>query len=273
MSSIAALNGLYRRENPDGRQKIRKIFTIIIFALGFVLALEIIFHLIISPRLRLARVEISADRSLSLSDEAILDLAGLSGDEFFFKIDETLIEQRIERFAPVKSATAKKVFPNALLISVEQRIPLAICLVEIDGNTVPLTIDEDGVVFQIGASVRNYDLPVISGLTFTRIELGQRINNGLLGFLRDLRELETAAPTLFNLISEVKFVKKNRTTFEVLLYPRDYRVKVRIGARIHADLVRNMLLVLDVFEGQGTLENLAEIDLRTDAPMVTFKEE
>ena len=37
--------------------------------------------------------------------------------------------------------------------------------------------------------------------------------------------------------------------------------------------MKDILLVLDVFAGQGVIEDLAEIDFRTDAPMVKFKEE
>ena len=273
MSSIAMLNGLYPRETPEGGQQIRRLFSLIIATLALILLLELVFHLVVSPRLRLTKVEIAVDRALSLSDSEILQLAEIKGDEFFFSIDEALISQRIESFAPVKSATVEKVFPNTLRIGVEQRTALVICLAEVDGKTVPLAIDADGVVFQIGASVENLELPVLSGLTFNTVELGQRVNRGLLGFFRDLRELEETDSALFSLISEVKFVKKNRTTFEVLLFPRDYRVRVRIGQRISAGLVKDILLVLDVFAGQGIIEDLAEIDFRTDAPLVTFKEE
>ena len=273
MSSIAMLNGLYRREAPQGGQRVRRLFSLIIGALGLILLLEIAFHLVVSPRLRLTKVEITVDRALSLSNAEILQLADIKGDEFFFSIDESLIAQRIESFAPVKSATVEKVFPNTLRIGVEQRKALAICLADVDGKTVPLAIDADGVVFQIGASVENLELPVLSGLTFNKVELGQRVSRGLLGFFRDLHDLEVSEPALFSLISEVKFVKKNRTTFEVLLFPRDYRVKVRIGQRISAGLVKDILLVLDVFAGQGIIEDLAEIDFRTDAPLVTFKED
>ena len=273
MSTITLLNGLYRRENPVQTFRMRRIFAVLIAVLALTLVLELIFHLVISPRLRLTKVEISADRGLLLSDAGILKLAGISGDEYFFAIDEVEVRARITAYAPIKSATVKKIFPNALKISLEQRTPLAICLAVVDGRTVPVALDEEGVVFQIGATVRNLDMPVLSGLTFNRVELGQRVNRALLGYLEDLRKLEMSSLVLLNLISEIKFVTKNRSTFEVLLYPRDYRVAIRTGPRINADMVREMLLVLDVFDNQGVIQNLAEIDFRTDVPMVRFKEE
>jgi cell division protein FtsQ len=273
MSSIALLSGLYRRDDPDNRQRIRRIFIFIIGGLVTILALEFIFHLVISPRLTITRVEIAADRGLNLSDSDILALAGIGGENYFYSIDEAAIAERIAAYPPVLSAAVEKIFPNSLKISVKQRSPLVICLVEAGGETVPLVLDDEGVVFQIGASVQQGDLPVISGLTFAEIELGQRVHRSLVGFLKDLSKVKDASPILFSLISEVKFVTKNRTNFEVLLYPRDYRTVVRIGPHIDIALLKEILLVLDVFKSQGVDEGLAEIDFRTDSPMVRFREE
>jgi len=273
MSSIALLSSLYNRRKTDPEQKIRRIFAILIAVLAVILIAEILFHFVVSPKLKLTRVEIVGDGELSLSDAAILKLAGLNGDETFFGVDAEEIAKRISSFAPFRSAAVEKVFPNTLIIEVEQREPLGLSLTPVDGRTVPIMLDEDGVVFQIGKSVTAFDLPAFSGFTFADVELGQRVNPALLGFFRDLQDLKGEAPALFNLISELKFVKKNRAGFEVLLYPRDYRVAVRLGSRISVDTMRKILLVLDVFAKQGTLSAIEEIDFRTDAPLVRFKEE
>ena len=272
MSSIALLSGIYRRENPDSKRKIKRLFLFIILGLTVILILELLFHLVISPRLTISRIEIVAGRGLDLTDAEILELAGVGSDSYFYAVDEAEVAENLMAYAPILSATVVKVFPNSMKIAVTQRRPLAICLTEVDGETVPLVLDPEGVVFQIGVSVQNLDLPVISGLTFREIELGQRIHRSLVGFLEDLDALRASSPLLFSLISEVKFVTKNRSSFEVLLYPRDYRVMIRIGTGIDADTIKEILLVLDVFKSQGVLENLAEIDFRTDSPMVRFRE-
>ena len=273
MSSIALLSGLYNREKINPRKKIRLFFSILIAVLAIILVIEIIFHFVISPRLRLSRVEIVAEAGVTLSNTAILKLAGLEGNETFFGVDESGIEERIAAFAPVKSVTVEKVFPNTLKIGIKEREPLGLSLAEVGGRSVPIMLDEEGVVFQIGASVSEFDLPALSGFTFSEVELGQQVNRALLGFFYDLHTLKNASLPLFNLISELKFVKKDRAGFEVLLYPRDYRVAVRIGSRISVDIMRKILLVLDVFTNQGIMETIAEIDFRTDTPLVRFKEE
>lgn len=273
MSSIALLSGLYNREKVKPKQKIRLVFSILIAILALILIAEIIFHFVISPRLRLSKIEIVAGDGLTLSNNAILKLAGLQGDETFFAVDESEIAGRIGAFAPVKSATVERVFPNTLKIWITEREPLGISLLVVNGRSVPIMLDEEGVVFQIGATVSELDFPVLSGFTFTEVELGQRVNRGLLGFFQGLYELKRTSPALFSLISELKFEKRERAGFEVLLYPRDYRVAVRIGSQIDADIMRKILLVLDVFANQGVISTIEEIDFRTETPLVRFKEE
>ncbi len=273
MSSIALLSGLYNREKVKPRQKIRLIFSLLIAVLALILVIEIIFHFVISPRLRLSRVEIVAEEGLTLTNAAILKLAGLNGDETFFAVDEAGIAERIAAFAPVKSVTVERMFPNTLKIGIIEREPLGISLSVVNGRSVPIMLDEEGVVFQIGASVSEFDLPALSGFTFSEVELGQRVNRALIGFFQDLHTLKSTSGALFHLISELKFVKKDRAGFEVLLYPRDYRVAVRIGSRVDVEIMRKILLVLDVFANQGIIGTIEEIDFRTDTPLVRFKEE
>ena len=273
MSSIALLSGLYNREKTKPKEKLRLIFSILIAVLAVILAAEIVFHFVISPRLRLSKVEITAGEGVSLSNAEILKLAGLKGDETFFAVDEAVIAERIGAFAPVRSVTVERVFPNMLKIGITEREPLGISLLEVDGRSVPVILDEEGVVFQIGSSVSMFDLPVLSGFTFKDVELGQRVNRALLSFFQDLHSLRSSSEALYSLISELEFVKKERAGFEVLLFPRDYRVAVRIGSQIDVDIMRRILLVLDVFATQGTISTIEEIDFRTGTPLVRFKEE
>ncbi|MBN1686543.1 MAG: FtsQ-type POTRA domain-containing protein [Spirochaetales bacterium] len=273
MSSIAVLNGLYSRRQAEPGGRIRRLFLILIAVLFVILLMEIVFHFVISPRLRLTKVEISAGGALALTDETIIRLAGLKGGETFFEVNEEEISGRIASFAPVKSVQVEKVFPNTLKIHIQQREPLAVSLSEVEGRSVPIILDEEGVVFQIGSSVSDFDLPALSGFTFENIELGQRVNRALTGFFENLKKLKNDSPALYNLISELKFVKKDRAGFEVVLFPRDYRVAVRIGSRINVDIMRKILLVLDVFSNQGMITSIEEIDFRTETPLVRFKEE
>ncbi|MFP4617903.1 MAG: cell division protein FtsQ, partial [Spirochaetaceae bacterium] len=83
-------------------------------------------------------------------------------------------------------------------------------------------------------------------------------------FLEDLEELKGDSPSLYRLISEVKFVKNNSTEYDVILYPSHYRVRVRIGPSIDKKLLTYVMLVLDVLSGRGMEDEVVEVDFRTD---------
>lgn len=272
MSSTAVLGAMYASEDRRSNNRLRRVFVIVIAALSLILIMQIVFHLVVAPRMRIRNVEIVSDRHLSLTDEDVLSIAGLKGTTYLFAVDEAAIADRLESYPAIRSVTVRRSFPNTLLINIRRRVPLVISLVEIDGGSVPIVMDRRGVVFEIGTSVTQHDLPVISGLRFADVRLGQRANNALLGFFADLDELRSDDPRLFNLISECKFITKNRAGYEVLLFLHDYPVKVRIGSSIDADLLKRIVLVLDVFKTEGITEQVDEIDLRTDEVVTTFKE-
>ena len=65
-------------------------------------------------------------------------------------------------------------------------------------------------------------------------------------------------------ISECRIIRKDNDDFEVLMYPQNYSIPVRVGSRIDKDLFTYILLVLDVARSQGMSDYLEELDFRTD---------
>lgn len=272
MSSIALIGRTYRQPGASNagtageRERSNRAsmaFRVIIVVLATMLAGELVFHLIVAPRLMIRQVDIVSDAELRLDDASLLAIAKLTEQPYYFSVDPVEVAERLESYASIQSARVEKAFPDTLKIRVTGRKPLAIALVEQSGRSVPVAFDREGVVFQIGTSVDEYDLPIVSGLTFADVRLGQRIARPLIGFLESLETLRISDPVLFSLISELKFVKKNRSDFEVVLFPRDYPIRVRLGSEISSDLMKRIVLVLDVFSRQG-VDNIREIDFRTD---------
>ncbi|GAB1457228.1 hypothetical protein MASR2M48_25360 [Spirochaetota bacterium] len=58
----------------------------------------------------------------------------------------------------------------------------------------------------------------------------------------------------------------------MLVYPTRYRVPVRMQAVLNAGLLKSMMLVLDVVEGEGLSPSIRELDLRTDTFIYRTKE-
>jgi cell division protein FtsQ len=244
---------------------------VLIAVLATAVVLEILFHLVIAPRFAISRVIVESE--LDLPNERILEIARIDGTEDFFSIEPGVVARNLERFHLVKSASVEKVFPDMVKIVITGRKPVVVSFAEEKGRSVPLLIDEEGVVFRKGAAgISDWSLPVLSGIQFERVSVGTRLPAFLKPFLQDLRELQLSAPTYFNLVSEFRIVKNSEFDFEVILYPVSHRVPVRIGNEIDAELCSFLLVALDVLQGQEKLQNVQEIDFRTGEIVYKLRE-
>ena len=247
------------RIEEDRTKKLSRFFMVLIIVLVGIIALELIFHFVVGPRLVIKTVKINAETGIALTDSQILELADLSGGLSYFGLDTKKIQNNLLRSPLVQSAEVKKNFPDSLEINLKRRNALGFALETSGDRLLPLVFDENGVVFMVGGDVIWQDLPVISGILFPDPRPGLKFPESLSQFLTDLYTLKTQAPVLFNEISELKFIKKNASEFEVMLYPKNYRTKVRIGTRINENLMKNILMVLDMVQR----ENIASSDRKS----------
>lgn len=249
----------------------QKLLLVLIAVLGAAIVLEIVFHLVIAPQFRVSRVIVESE--LPLSNERILEIARIDGTEDYFSIDPSVIAGNLERFHLIKSATVEKVFPDMVKIVIHGRKPVAVAFAVEEGRSLPLLIDEEGVVFQKGAvAIDDWSLPVLSGVQFERVTVGTRLPALLKPFLQDLRELQLSSPVHFDLISEFRVVKKGDYDFEVVLYPVSHRVPVRIGNSIDKELCNFLMVALDMLTSEGKLQNVQEIDFRTGEIVYRLRE-
>ncbi len=260
-------------ERESRRPILSRIFLFAVMALLLIVLLDVGYQLLIAPRIVIDEVTISAERGIGLSNEQIVQIAGLRGDETFFSLDVDRIKANVEAYPLIREAAVSKVFPNKLVIGLKKRIPIAISVVETEDKSIPVVLDENGVVFEIGRSVSAYNLPVISGMRFPEIALGMQLPDELKGYLAKLAELRKGDPTLFGLISELKFVKKRQADYEVLLYTTQHPVRIRLGQEIDGNLLKYVLMVLDVVAKEPAAESLEELDFRSGNVVYRVREE
>lgn len=271
MSSYAYSERYYTGEQPlnrrggkdERRTNLNRLLSGLILFLLVVLAGEIVFHLIISPRLVLRHVSISAEGYFSLTNEEILKLAGLEGSVSFITLQEQTIEERLLENPMIQAAEVKKLFPDRLSIAITPRKPLASVFAFSDGASLPLCIDAEGYILSAAAAPAQSSMPVVSGVRLMDVRPGMRFPQELVSYLEQLALLRAEAPELYNLISEIKFVKKSTGRYEVVLFPGHARLRVRTGPELNTEMLRSILLVIDVVQAQGILDSLAELDFRT----------
>jgi cell division protein FtsQ len=256
-----------RSERRPGRQKmrlegiLRRVLWISIIVLLVCLLGGILFQLFVSPNMLVRKIEINGD--LPFSREEIMALAGLSRNEYFFALDARVLEARLKTHPLVKEALVEKVFPETLKVTLVKRRPLALAYAVAGGKTVPLACDEDGVFFERGPVLSKRDLPVLSGIKLPGGETGATLSKILLPFLGDLSEIKKSSVPLYNLISEIHVVGVSSGSYELILYPLPYPVRVWIGKRLNAGMLRYMFFALYFMQKEGILREIEEVDFRS----------
>ncbi|MFP4484059.1 MAG: cell division protein FtsQ/DivIB [Spirochaetaceae bacterium] len=244
----------------DQRRGARNAIRWIVVVVCIVLAGEILYHTVVTKHVVITKVMI--DSTAPVSDGELKDLAGLAERASYFGLDPVAVAARLEDHPAVKSAAARKVFPDTVQLTVTGRRPLVISFASVGEQDLPVAIDEDGVAFQLYRDIETWNLPVISGIRFQDFSLGTRLPENLVAVLAQLHDLRLGAPTLFEQISEVRVSGAAGDAVELLVYPVGYGVPVRIEDELDASLVRYIIMVLDMFEREGRLQNIRELDFR-----------
>lgn len=272
MSSIAVPRSDYRRRRPAAkRSALERLFVVIILFLSSVLVLELAFHFFVAPRLRIRNIELNVAKDFPLSEGEILQVAGLTGPTYYYSVSPSEVAARLDAYPAVKSAAVRRVFPNTLHISITERKPLVVALVNTGGATVPVAFDSSGVAVQVGRSLSDHNLPIISGVTIPAIRAGMRMPHELVGFLKGLAKIQKSSPGLLAQISEIKFQRRSGGSFDAVLYPTNYRVPVIVGDQISVHELTYIMMVLDVVQKQGMSAKLADLDFRTGQVVYKLK--
>ena len=272
MSSIDIYPGYSFQVKHRSRTVNKKILLFVfLFILGLA-SMEAIFMLLISPNLKIDKVQVESPASVALSSMEIIELAGISSGDSYFAVDAAEVERRLLENNLIQGVTVEKHFPSEIKIVVEGREPFAIAFIDVDGFTVPVTLDREGVIFEMGEGVTDYDLPVISGLTFQNLKLGTKLPGMFIPYLSRLSAVKQSSDTLFEQISEIKFVEKTEGSFDVVIYPANSSIRIRTSSDIDDSLLQQMFTVLDVMEENGIDKQTDELDFRGGKIVYKVKE-
>jgi len=217
-----------------------------IIALGFlVLFGKLIWLTGITPFRPFSRIDVAGYPGIAR--EEVLAIAGITASASFISTDARAIERALAALPVIQSARVYKNFPDRLLIVLEGRRPVATALVSLNGKTVPVFFDSQGVIFQIGGdeTAASVVLPVVSGLVIENPVPGMRLPLMFSSLFRQLERIGASAPELLTAISEVRINPAPFDGFDLILYPVHRRVRVRIN-ELNEDMLRYTLLLIDV---------------------------
>ncbi|MDC7240962.1 MAG: FtsQ-type POTRA domain-containing protein [Spirochaetales bacterium] len=245
--------------------RVRKILFVSIAVVLFLLVLQIVFRLVILPRMEIAQILLECN--LNLSDQEILMMGGLTGSENYLSLDAAELVSRYESSPLIRKAYVEKQFPATLKLVLYGRSALGTVFVE--GGREVMVFDEYGVLYNAVDSSPYRDLPVLSGLDLEDITA---LPEALTPFLRDLMTLKADSPLLFNQISELSVKKLEGALYEVLLYTSAYGLPVLVSTGLNDGVMKKILLVLDSLDTGTQAGEIEYADFRTDQVVLKIRE-
>jgi cell division protein FtsQ len=247
---------------PSAAQWARPLLIVITTLCGLVLAARFVGE----PLMTIRHVTVHSD--VPLADDQVLALSGIQSGEHWYTVSTPGIEKKLEASPLVRRAQVERIFPDTIRVTLWGRQPAALVLASADGRSLPVLVDEEGVVFKVGTSSADIDLPVVSGLTAGDMALGAQLPRAYRALFADLRAIREKAPALCATLSEVKVVSSGSADLapqdlELLVYLTASPVPIRARGSIDEGLVKYALMAVDLLSRQGILKDIQELDFRS----------
>jgi len=272
--------GALREAAVGHKRSAGRWLRILLAVLMGVTAVVLAARFVAEPLLSIRHVAVHSD--VPLSDDEVLALSGIHNGDHWYSISELAIQKRLESSPLVRRANVQRVFPDTVRVTLWGRQPAALVLAAQDGRTVPVLVDEEGVVYRVGATGADLDLPVVSGITAGSVALGAALPTPVRAVFADLRSLRDRAPDLYALVSEVRITASAGAQsasggaqsasggaagfpqdLELLVYLTSARVPIRTRGALDESFVKYALMVIDLLSRQGVLRDIQELDFRS----------
>ncbi|MCD2319643.1 FtsQ-type POTRA domain-containing protein, partial [Borreliella burgdorferi] len=180
---------------------------------------------------------------------------------YYHNANVRIYEENLKKDLRVKNVKVDLKFPNKINIKIEKRIPIAVALENVNGNITYYCIASDGVILEKSKHLI-YDLPVISGLVLNDNNVGDFLEDRMLNIVRGLDYLKINQKYLYNLISEVNFLKLNFYDYNVILYIKSIYNKILITVDMNLmDVMHKVFLAVNLLKGKPGVIDLRSGDI------------
>jgi len=249
----------------DVSRKIEKALKRFLALAAVITCCGLLWWFLINPAMMPATVTVSTFPGLG--SEAVLRYARIGSGATYVSVNASEAQMLLSRHPLVESARVVKSFPDQISIHLEPRAAVAVSIARINGRMQPVYFDRHGVAFMIGgepgASARPW-LPVVSGLYSGALALylGSRLPDPVLPLFSRIGAIMDEDYRIWQAISEISVAWNDNGTFDLVLYPVNHSIRVRMGSDISAEDIFYALLVLDAVRRMGDSAP-SEIDLRS----------
>lgn len=178
-----------------------------------------------------------------IPEMTILSLAKIEGMPNLFRLSLKEISNRVEAHPWVERVSLRKIFPDKVLIHVEEREPMAILQLE-----EPFYIDSKGVIFSRVEDGDGYDYPFLTGLNRKMFEKEPAVVEHLIAkALECLTVVERNGASPLQGISEIRMEK----VFGIRCFTQAEGVEVRMGWDQFEEKLRRVSLIWADLQKRG----------------------
>jgi cell division protein FtsQ len=237
-----------RREGKGGerflrvvKKTIRVAFQLLLLSFFLLVGHWVYVHLLGDPYFRLREVEVKGSRKIP--KETLLSLTAIEGMPNLFSVKLAAVVKRLESHPWIEGVRVRKVFPNKILIQVEERKPMAIIQLE-----ELYYIDTQGEIFSPVGDKDEYNYPYLTGLTRQVLERDSpEAKQLILKALELLRTVEQEKVPPLDDISEIHMEK----VFGIQCFTKAEGVEIKMGWEDFGEKLKKLSLIWSDLRRRG----------------------
>lgn len=248
--------------SDKSEKKDKKVFLvkILVFVLVVLLFAELIISMVLVPCFSKPSITVSGLKSAS--QQEFTELLGSMKTSSWLRFDTQRAASLLSSVPYIDSVDVSKVFPDRVIVSVKERVPVAKTVINNGGRYISVQIDKNGVLFTGNRqkSDTDYEIPLVSGLPVEKFREGMSIPANYRVLLDQIETVRSRSQKYFAAISEIQVVQKEYGNYELVLYPVHKHVRVLTDRSLNEEALKYMMVVLDVVD--SIEPDVSEIDLR-----------
>jgi len=238
----------------DKTQKIEKTVRRFLALAAVFVSIGLVWIFCVSPAMVPVKIDVKTFQGFSKPD--VLNIAGIKSGATYISIDAREAETLLSRHPMVESAKVIKRFPDRLSIFLEPRQAVAAVIARVNGRLQPVYVDRYGVAFRVGNGAGEAPplwLPVVSGVLDERqpLGLGMRLSPLYLPLFSRIAAISEDDSKIWQAVSEIGIARKSNDLYDLLLYPVNSQIRLRMGSDISKDNIYYALLMADVCRQMG----------------------
>ena len=248
-------------EGPSKKSRDKKflILRICLYVMLIVMVLYVVLNMLVSPSLADVRIQFKGARIVT-SQQLNEKFAELNSSTWM-KFDSEKAASVFGSIPDVESVTIDKHFPDMVVVTIKEREVVAKTIVDIDGRSLTMEIDRNGVIYASNDRSCESDssIPLITGIPFIEVQNGVRMPEMYRGLMEKIRSIRALSSNYFASLSEIEVVSKDYGGYELVLFPLHSKVRVLADQNLNEDTLKYMMVALDIVNSIQPDANMIDI--------------